>query len=321
MTSWQTLPESIMVDGTEIPINADFRASAAFEELMQDPTCTDEQRVAEMLELYFTSQTMPMLQTLVLEGKAQALFEAILWFYRCGKAPREDHVASKNEPCPYSFAADEQRIYASFREQYALDLYDVPFLHWWKFSSMFAALGENTEMARVMHIRTAKFENGMSAKDRAALRRAKEFSTFEEGVNAWQRYYGKHEDVLPDRMFFIVDPNGKKVATATAFFDEKLPGGWLHWVSVSRDAQGKGLSRPLIAHTLHRLQALGYKELFVPTQTTTWVAAKLYLDFGFRPVPENLEEDHFGWRMLKTLTDHPALKELEPVEVDELLNK
>lgn len=43
---------------------------------------------------------------------------------------------------------------------------------------------------------------------------AKEFSTFEEGVDAWQRYYGKHEDVLPDRMFFIVDPNGKKVATA-----------------------------------------------------------------------------------------------------------
>lgn len=150
---------------------------------------------------------------------------------------------------------------------------------------------------------------------------AKEFSTFEEGVAAWPRYYGKHEDVLPDRMFFIVDPNGKKVATATAFFDEKLPGGWLHWVSVSRDAQGKGLSRPLIAHTLHRLQALGYKELFVPTQTTTWVAAKLYLDFGFRPVPENLEENLFGWRMLKTLTDHPALKELEPVEVDELLNK
>lgn len=150
---------------------------------------------------------------------------------------------------------------------------------------------------------------------------AKEFSTFEEGVDAWQRYYGKHEDVLPDRMFFIVDPNGKKVATATAFFDEKLPGGWLHWVSVSRDAQGKGLSRPLIAHTLHRLQALGYKELFVPTQTTTWVAAKLYLDFGFRPVPENFKENHFGWRMLKTLTDHPALKELEPVEVDELLNK
>ena len=117
---------------------------------------------------------------------------------------------------------------------------------------------------------------------------AKEFSTFEEGVDAWQRYYGKHEDVLPDRMFFIVDPNGKKVATATAFFDEKLPGGWLHWVSVSRNAQGKGLSRPLIAHTLHRLQALGYKELFVPTQTTTWVAAKLYLDFGFRPVPEGI---------------------------------
>lgn len=30
--------------------------------------------------------------------------------------------------------------------------------------------------------------------------------TFEEGMDAWQRYYGKHEDVLPDRMFFIADP-------------------------------------------------------------------------------------------------------------------
>lgn len=139
-------------------------------------------------------------------------------------------------------------------------------------------------------------------------------------MDAWQRYYGKHEDVLPDRMFFIVDPNGKKVATATAFFDEKLPGGWLHWVSVRRDAQGKGFpdrSSP-IRCTACRHSAT--KSCSCP-QTTTWVAAKLYLDFGFRPVPENLEENYFGWRMLKTLTDHPALKELEPVEVDELLNK
>ena len=127
-------------------------------------------------------------------------------------------------------------------------------------------------------------------------------------MDAWQRYYGKHEDVLPDRMFFIVGPNGKKVATATAFFDEKLPGGWLHWVSVSRDAQGKGLSRPLIAHTLHRLQALGYKELFVPTQTTTWVAAEsCTLISASVPCRRIWKKIDSGWRMLKTLTDHPAL--------------
>ena len=41
--------------------------------------------------------------------------------------------------------------------------------------------------------------------------------------------------------------------------------------------QGKGLARPLIAHTLRRLRALGYGEIFVSTQTTTWVAARLYM--------------------------------------------
>ena len=47
---------------------------------------------------------------------------------------------------------------------------------------------------------------------------AKEFSTFEEGVDAWQRYYGKHEDVLPDRMFFIVTQTGNVVIIPMIIF-------------------------------------------------------------------------------------------------------
>ena len=86
-------------------------------------------------------------------------------------------------------------------------------------------------------------------------------------MDAWQRYYGKHEDVLPDRMFFIVDQNGKKVATATAFFDDATR--WLAALGFRKPRRARaGTFRPLVAHTLHRLQALGYKELFVPTQTT-----------------------------------------------------
>lgn len=150
---------------------------------------------------------------------------------------------------------------------------------------------------------------------------AREFDCYAEGLDAWARYYADFTALLPERMLFITAPSGEKVATATAFFDPKAPdgNGWLHWVSVRRDYQGRGLARPLIAQTLRRLRELGYGEVFVSTQTTTWVAARLYMDFGFRPTEENFRESLFGWRMLKTLTDHPALRALEPVSLAEML--
>ena len=126
-------------------------------------------------------------------------------------------------------------------------------------------------------------------------------------------------------MFFVVNRAGEKVATATAFYDvmgEDLSGdGWLHWVAVRREEQGKGLSKPLIAHTLERLRQLGYTHAKIPTQTNTWLACKIYLDFGFRPVPQNAEESRLGWQIIKRLTNHPALSEFEAASDEDVLAK
>ncbi len=152
---------------------------------------------------------------------------------------------------------------------------------------------------------------------------AKEFFCYADGINAWNRYFAKYENILPGRMFFVVAPNGEKVATASAFFDPKNPNdgkGWLHWVAVRRDHQGNGLARPIIAKALSRLRELGHETLYVPTQTTTWVACNLYMNFGFCPTAENAVESEFGYRMLKTLTDHPALADFEPVSIEEMLD-
>lgn len=154
---------------------------------------------------------------------------------------------------------------------------------------------------------------------------AREFKTYEQGCAAWERYYAAHEDELPERMFFVVNRAGEKVATATAFYDvmgEDLSGdGWLHWVAVRREEQGKGLSKPLIAHTLERLRQLGYTHAKIPTQTNTWLACKIYLDFGFRPVPQNAEESRLGWQIIKRLTNHPALSEFEAASDEDVLAK
>ena len=134
---------------------------------------------------------------------------------------------------------------------------------------------------------------------------AREFETYEQGEEAWNRYYGSRTEMLPGRMFFVEDATGQRVATATAFFDiygrDQSGAGWLHWVAVRREEQGKGLSKPLIAAVLKRLKELGHSQVKIPTQTTTWLACKVYYDMGFRPIPKNLVSSRAGWKMLEQL--------------------
>ncbi|MBQ7776125.1 MAG: GNAT family N-acetyltransferase [Lachnospiraceae bacterium] len=152
---------------------------------------------------------------------------------------------------------------------------------------------------------------------------AKEFETYEQGLESWNRYYEGKDDELVKRMVFVVNEAGEKVATATAFYDihgrDKSGAGWLHWVAVRREYQGRGLSKPLIAHVLKVMRSLGYEHAKIPTQTTTWLACKVYLDFGFVPVAENAVNSRKGWQIVKTLTGHSALENFEAVEEAEML--
>lgn len=152
---------------------------------------------------------------------------------------------------------------------------------------------------------------------------AKEFSNYAQGLEAWRRYYEGKDADLSERMIFIEDAQGEKLATATAFYDihgrDTSGAAWLHWVAVRRDAQGRGLSKPLLARTLTRMRELGYTRAKVPTQTNTWLACRIYLDFGFRPIPENAVHSRDGWRILRALTDHPALADFDAAPLEEIL--
>lgn len=152
---------------------------------------------------------------------------------------------------------------------------------------------------------------------------AKEFKTYEDGLKSWNEYFGGKDGELVRRMVFIETDGGEKVATATAYYDiygrDSSGAGWLHWVSVRREFQGKGLSKPLISHTLEVMRSLGYSHAKIPTQTTSWVACKVYLDFGFTPIPRNAERNRDGWRIVKALTNHLALAKFTPADLKEIL--
>lgn len=153
---------------------------------------------------------------------------------------------------------------------------------------------------------------------------AKEFTTYEQGLKSWDNYYGGKENELTKRMVFVEDMDGRKVATATAFYDirgiDQSGDGWLHWVAVRRDCQGRGLSKPLISYVLEIMRSLGYTHAKIPTQTTSWLACKVYLDLGFRPIPENAVRNRDGWRIVKSLTNHEALEEFDAAAMNEIVN-
>ena len=149
---------------------------------------------------------------------------------------------------------------------------------------------------------------------------AKELHSHEQGVEVWQKYYGHSEQLLPERMLFIENMRGEKVATITAYPHEEDGLGQVHWVAVRREDQGRGLARPLIARCLMLMQELGDRRACLHTQTVTWVACRLYLDFGFRPTAESARIHALGWRIIRTLTEHPALQAFAPMPQQDILD-
>lgn len=131
---------------------------------------------------------------------------------------------------------------------------------------------------------------------------AGEFRTPEEGLKGFRRYYPT-DDALPERMFFLTD-GGKPFATATAWFGDAGPSsaeGRLHWVSVDQAHQGQGLSKAVVSLAMHRLRALGHTSAFLTTQTASWVAIKVYHQFGFAPLIRE-ERELEGWRIVSEKT-------------------
>lgn len=146
-----------------------------------------------------------------------------------------------------------------------------------------------------------------------------EFNNREMAKNIFHDFYDAFASELTKRCFFIVNERGEKIATSTISpADENGYKCVIDWFGVAKSYQGKGLSKPLLLKTLQTAKKLGYDKILLHTQTTTWLAAKIYLDFGFKPINT---EDEVGWKILKTLTNHPVLKDVKPINKKEIYSE
>ena len=149
-----------------------------------------------------------------------------------------------------------------------------------------------------------------------------EFTSIECGQEYFHTFYDSFIDELDKRCIFIVDDStGEKVGTATVSLLKDKEYGYdaaIDWVAIKRNYQGRRLSKPLISKFMEIAKDLGHKSVILHTQTTTWLAAKLYLDYGFDILNK---EETYGWSILKTLTNHEKLSSYETLPLEDIYDK
>jgi GNAT superfamily N-acetyltransferase len=113
-----------------------------------------------------------------------------------------------------------------------------------------------------------------------------EFDSVPKGIAYFANEFGKGLHEMEKRCLFIETVEGRKIATATAWYGQHQGKrlGRLHWISVRPDHQGKGLGKALIARALKILGELeDNRMIYLTTQTWSYKAIGLYKSFGFKP--------------------------------------
>ncbi|MBR1677328.1 MAG: bacteriophage Gp15 family protein [Clostridia bacterium] len=161
------LPSSIEFGGRVVPIDTDFRTGILFEQMIQDPTLGEEERLITIFSLYL-HDNLP--ET---EEEATEALKEIITFYRCGDTSEiEDKGGSGSSEEAFSYDYDADYIYAAFYSAYRIDLAKEA-LHWWQFRALFRALPTDTEFMKIVGYRTMEIPAKMSKEQKAHYRKLK----------------------------------------------------------------------------------------------------------------------------------------------------
>lgn len=129
-----------------------------------------------------------------------------------------------------------------------------------------------------------------------------------EALKHFEEEFGNAEKELKKRCFFLETAQHKCIGSSMAWygdgrFDKSY--GRLHWVVIDPDFQGQGLGKQLISFSLKQLSKR-YEKAYLTTQTTSYKAINIYLDFGFKPYIDNSESKR-AWKLLADILDHNSL--------------
>jgi len=172
----EDLPESVVVNGREYPVNSGFRAMLLIDMLMHDRELNDQEKMVQALDVFYR-ENIP-------EDAGEAA-KQMIWFQRCGEMPKKKTAAKKlrkkaNRALDYE--KDSKYIFADFFSIYGIRLTDSAVkLHWWEFSAMLECLPEKCRICKIMYYRTAD-TRGMGKEQKKFIQKMKELYKLEDEV-------------------------------------------------------------------------------------------------------------------------------------------
>lgn len=144
------IPNNILyTEKGKLKINASFDVVLEIQKLYTEDELTDYEKVCASLEMLVINHWN--LRLFSPERKIELLNEITKKFIKVKRRPD----VKRKSPCPIlDFEEDSDYIYASFMQEYGIDLIDQQGkLPWKKFLWLFNGLGSDTKIKQVMRIR------------------------------------------------------------------------------------------------------------------------------------------------------------------------
>ncbi len=162
------LPDTVVICGKHYAVRTDFRVWIEFDKVIRSRKISAGEKTGILMKLCFDRKRCRFLPSS--PGEAIA---ALSGFYMCGK---QGNVSEKGDAktCEvFSFEEDADYVYSAFLTQYGIDLTDVLYLHWYKFSAMFKGLDDNLRLMKIISARAADL-SGISGEKGKYLKKMKE---------------------------------------------------------------------------------------------------------------------------------------------------
>lgn len=163
------LPVSVDIGSKKYEIDADFRTVMNIEGIIFGKEVTEDQKnfAKEMMQEVEINEKDAITNAKYYDAlkifykdnipdDLEEAMEKMLWFYSCGK---EETSKVKTKKKVISFEHDFDYINAGFMQDYKIDLFEVDFLHWWKFMSLFSALHDDCKICEIIGYRSAELKN------------------------------------------------------------------------------------------------------------------------------------------------------------------
>lgn len=161
----EKLPVALKVNEKEYPIQTDFRSVLKYESRMK-PDAADIEIIRAVDEMYNHND-----EIITVHNFPEAV-KSLNWFVSCGERSRKkisNATLGINRNKPFDFNVDGALIYSSFIQSYGIDLYDMKYLHWWKFNALLADVSKDCQFSRIMEYRTMDLKNKNISKEQKKL--------------------------------------------------------------------------------------------------------------------------------------------------------